>query len=452
MLLRLLGAPFDGRVRLALWEIAALLVVLLATFGLTGVSITTLWWMLHAWRTPDTLESTRFAFGSGDGPGAALAKRTTGHAFSLIVPARHEEKVLAGTLRRLAAVHHPDVEILAVVGHDDPATEQVARAVAAEHPERIRVVLDTKWPKNKPKALNTALAECHGDITGVFDAEDEVHPDLLAHVERCLDAMGADVVQGGVQLMNYGTSWWSLHNVLEYFFWFRSRLHYHAGRRFIPLGGNTVFVRTSLLRAAGGWDEGCLAEDCDLGVRLSARGAQVVVAYEPGLITREETPPSLSSLVRQRTRWNQGFLQVLRKGDWRSLPTRRQRWLARYTLSMPLLQGLAGLLVPLAILAVMGLRLPVVVALASFVPLLIMALVVAVQAAGLRDFCRSYGHRARVRDYLRLVAGAPFYQLLLGYAALRAVVREGRGERGWEKTEHVGAHRQDRFAPAPAAQ
>ncbi len=33
------------------------------------------------------------------------------------------------------------------------------------------------------------------------------------------------------------------------------------------------------------------------------------------------------------------------------------------------------------------------------------------------------------------------YQLVLAAAALRAVYRELRGQRGWEKTSHVGAHR-----------
>ena len=98
-------------------------------------------------------------------------------------------------------------------------------------------------------------------------------------------------MQGGVQLMNYHSNWYSVRNVLEYYFWFRSRLHFHAAQRFIPLGGNTVFVRTDLLRQAGGWDPDCLAEDCELGVRLSSAGARVAVAYDPELVTREETRP-----------------------------------------------------------------------------------------------------------------------------------------------------------------
>lgn len=450
--LRLLGAPFSGHMPVTPAGLVLLALFVLVVLFLTFVAGTTLWWMLHAWRTPDAMAGTGFlsrAEGSGAGPGAMQAGRV--RSFSLIVPARHEEAVLGTTLRLLARLDHPDYEVLAVVGHDDHGTRAVADEVAREHPERVRVLVDWSWPKNKPKALNTALGECRGAVTGVFDAEDEVHPELLRHVDHCFDDTGADVVQGGVQLMNYRSSWWALHNVLEYYFWFRSRLHFHAGRRFIPLGGNTVFIRTDLLRSAGGWDGECLAEDCELGVRLSTQGATVAVAYEPGLVTREETPPTVASLLRQRTRWNQGFLQVLRKGVWRGLPTLRQRMLARYTLSMPFLQAFAALLIPLSALAILALRLPVAVALLSFVPLIPTVVTVTVQAAGLREFCRNYGERARLRDYLRLAVGTLPYQTLLGYAAMRAVSREVRGSRAWEKTVHVGAHRQHDLASATGA-
>lgn len=39
--------------------------------------------------------------------------------------------------------------------------------------------------------------------------------------------------------------------------------------------------------------------------------------------------------------------------------------------------------------------------------------------------------------------------MFLALAAIRAVVRETRGERGWEKTEHTGAHRTAESAPLP---
>ena len=53
--------------------------VVLATFAAV-----TLWWTMHAWRTPETLAATRFAEPDGD-------HRLT---FSLLLPARHEQAVL----------------------------------------------------------------------------------------------------------------------------------------------------------------------------------------------------------------------------------------------------------------------------------------------------------------------------------------------------------------------
>jgi cellulose synthase/poly-beta-1,6-N-acetylglucosamine synthase-like glycosyltransferase len=410
----------------------ALVVVSLVLFGIAAATV---WWMLHAWRDPETLEQTGFA----------RADSQPGLSFSLLVPARHEEAVLEHTLEQLLRIDHPDFEVIPIVGHDDPGTAAVAERVARSHPEQVRVVVDESWPKNKPKALNTALPHCRGDVVGVFDAEDEVDRRLLRTVDRSFQATGAHAVQGGVQLINFRSSWFSLRNCLEYFFWFRSRLHLQERHGFIPLGGNTIFVRSDVLREVGGWDPECLAEDCELGVRLSARGARISVCYDPYLVTREETPDTIGSLLKQRTRWNQGFLQVLRKDEWRRLPTRRQRLLARYTLAQPFMQAFAGIGVPLAIVCALAVKVPVAIALVTFLPALPTIAMVVFELVGVREFCRVYLVRPRLRDYVRLAIGTPFYQLMLAAAAFRAVVREARGQRGWEKTAHSGAHR-----PAPA--
>jgi glycosyltransferase XagB len=406
-------------------------VLVVLSLGLFTVAGTTLWWMLHAWRSPDALAATGFRRRAAGAP----------RSFSLLLPARDEQDVLGDTIDALARLDHPKYEVIVIIGHDDPQTEFVAREAAARYPRIVRVVMDYHLPKNKPKALNTALRKCRGDIVGVFDAEDEVHPGLLRLVEARFEESGADVVQAGVQLMNVQTSWWSLRNCLEYYFWFRSRLHFHAEKRFIPLGGNTVFTRTELLREAGGWDPNCLAEDCEIGVRLSTRGAVVAVAYDPQAVTREETPGSIRALVKQRTRWDQGFLQVLRKGEWRKLPSRRQRLLARYTLAMPLLQAATGALMPLALASMFLLKVPVPIALVTFLPLAPTLVTMAVESAALGEFGREFGIRIRFRDHARLLLGTVPYQLLLAAAAVRSVWRESRGHGGWEKTTHTNAHR-----------
>jgi cellulose synthase/poly-beta-1,6-N-acetylglucosamine synthase-like glycosyltransferase len=394
----------------------------------TGIGVCTLVLMLYAWRDDASVAETGF-------PASDAPPR---HAFSLILPARHEEAVLPATLRQLADQRHPYFEVIVVVGDDDPGTHRAADEAIAGDP-RFRVVVDASPVKSKPKALNTALAYCRGDVVGVFDAEDQVAPGLLTAIDRRFQQTGADVVQGAVQLMNFTTSWYSVRNVLEYYFWFKSRLHFHAKEGFIPLGGNTVFVGRRWLAESDGWDSNCLAEDCDLGARLSALGARTVVAYSPELVTREETPATLRAMLKQRTRWNQGFLQVLRKGAWRSR-SGGSRALALYTLSFPLVQALLGLSVPLALAMAFLVKLPITLALLSFLPLAPLAAILVAELIGLSQFCREFSLRARPRDYLRLVVGSIPYQLLLCAAAGRAAWRELRGINNWEKTAHVGAH------------
>lgn len=414
-------------------EYAALIGWSLLAFA---VSATTLWWMLDNWN------------GEPDADELGPVSDRQPLSFSLIVPARHEEAVLADTLNRLSFVDYPAFEVVAVVGHDDTATHVVATRAAVDSYDRVRVVVDHNWPKNKPKALNTALAHCTGDIVGIFDAEDEVSLELLRRVNELFQTSRADVVQAGVQLVDLHSRWFSVRNCLEYFFWYRSRMHAHARHGVMPLGGNTVFFRRHLVESVGGWDPECLAEDCDIGIRLSARQCRTAVLYEPRLSTREETPPDLRSLMKQRTRWNQGFLQVLRKPEAGSYPRRSQRLFARYLLAYPFLQALSAIVVPLSVALILFAKLPVKVTLVAFLPLTSTAVTTAVELVALRELCRAFFVRPRLLDYVVVVVTTIPYQLLLSFAAFRAVLRELAGRRAWEKTAHVGSHRSVAAEPA----
>src|SRR5262249_45022476 len=149
------------------------------------------------------------------------------------------------------------------------AQQTIDRLNAAGRQDAQVVVFDD-GPVNKPHGLNTALRYARNDVVAVFDAEDEVQPELFSIVNTVMTNEHVRVVQAGVQLMNYESNWYSTFNVLEYFFWFRSRLHYHARTGAIPLGGNTVFFARDLLESVDGWDEFNLTEDADIGLRLSA--------------------------------------------------------------------------------------------------------------------------------------------------------------------------------------
>jgi cellulose synthase/poly-beta-1,6-N-acetylglucosamine synthase-like glycosyltransferase len=391
--------------------------------------------MLYAWEDEDKHARSR-------APRELVAPKTS---FTVMLPARHEEAVVADTIQRLVELEYPTdlVQILVVMESSDHGTIDIVRRKITDLHEQgidhVEMLTFDDPPINKPHGLNVGLARATGDVVTIFDAEDEPHPDILGVVNTIIVCEGSPVIQCGVQLMNYADRWFSSLNVLEYFFWFKSRMHYHAAMGTVPLGGNTVFVRRDLLLIANGWDQHCLTEDADIGIRLSASSIPIRVVYEDALVTREETPPTVQQFVRQRTRWNQGFLQVLLKGDWLRLPTRSQRLLALYTLGFPIFQMLMVLYVPISLWSIMSAKVAVLVAMISMLPLYMLFIQLAISAVGLYEFTSVHRLRCTRSAVLQLLVSYMPYQWMLGYAALRAVWRQARGEGGWEKTVHTGA-------------
>lgn len=409
---------------------AYVLVMFVAMVQFVSATISASWYS-YAWRTPEHADSTSW-----------LPPEAPRLSFSVIVPARHEETSLPATLSQLIALDHPDFEVIVATGHDDSGTTAVAQQFADQDPSgRISVVVGYHPEKNKPRSLNLALQSCTKEIVVIFDAEDDVAADLLRHADTLFVSRQVDIVQGGVQLMNYEKSWWSLQNVMEYFLWFSSRLHYHAEQQFIPLGGNTVFIRRDLLLQAGGWNEDCLAEDCEIGVRLSVQGARTAVAYSADLATREETPVSLRKFITQRTRWNQGYLQVLKLGHWKKLPTFGDRLMARYLLAAPFFQAIPAVLVPVSALTIVSFKIPVMFVLLAWLPTVPSLTMLTIEVLALRKFGRDFSCRVGAKQYAQLLLMAIPYQLVLSLAAVNALYRQVRGINNWQATAHVNAHR-----------
>ena len=400
-------------------------------------------WRLYGWRTP--VASAEIAWPEPVKPGAEKL------SFDLIVPLRDEANVIGDTLRGLLQQTHPRYHIVVSLCDDDESTIEAVRNVVRENllSNRITIITDTYVNPNKAKQLNRALEVCMGDVVGVIDAEDDVAEDLLVHTEALLTRSGADVVQGGVQLMNLGSGlskWFQVHNVLEYFFWFTSRMAFHASTGFVPLGGNTVFIRRDMLERAGGWPQS-ITEDCALGVKLSTEfGAKVATAYSPRLTTREEAPPSIfnkavGSLFWQRDRWVRGFLEEFLSGRWLKMPTLKQKLLAGYILATPILQGISFILMPTAIVVGLVQNTPVGLALLMFTPYVPMGLTTATQVIGLHDFCQKYEKRASPWHYVSLIVLSPLYQMVISGAAAVAVYKYATGDNTWYKTGRLAEHR-----------
>jgi glycosyltransferase XagB len=420
-------------------------ILLVGSLALFVHALFSLYLLLYSWEYPERLEATR-------GP---TTYREPSMGFTVLLPARNEEKVIRATVKRIWAANYPRrlLQVIVICHSADEGTiSEVNRAIREIGSKRVRLATFSGEPINKPRALNIGFGQARHKVIAVFDAEDDVDPDVFNIVNTVMLDEKTSVVQSGVQLMNFRDHWFAIHNCLEYFFWFKSRLHFHAKVGMIPLGGNTVFMRRSVVKRIGGWDESCLTEDADIGLRLSTLGQPIRVVYDAKHVTREETPNSLASLVRQRTRWNQGFIHVLRKGSWLELPTWQQRALALYTFTYPLIQAPVTLIWPFAILAGLLLKVPVPIAMASFLPLYAMLFQLLLMVVGAFMFAREYGLRVPLSMPFKTAATFLPYQWVLGFSAARAAYRDLHGEGNWEKTEHPGAHRRIALPGAPRLQ
>jgi cellulose synthase/poly-beta-1,6-N-acetylglucosamine synthase-like glycosyltransferase len=300
-------------------------------------------------------------------------------------------------------------------------------------------------------------------IVGVIDAEDTVAPALLMHVDAAFRNPDIDIVQGGVQLMNLGhrlRHWFCLHNCLEYWKWFSNVMKFQAAQQFVPLGGNTVFVRYEMLERAHDWlnergQQGpwpiSLTEDCALGVLLcSLFGAKVATYYDPDLVTQEETPETIGGLFNQRVRWIQGFHNERRRRLYEQLPTLKQRWIALYILGNPVFQAFSSLMIPVTLYTAFRLKAPVGLVMLMYLPLIPLTLQMVLNGVYLRDFGKAFDRQIGLVHYADLILGHMFYQLILNAAAFWAMYREFRGNRNWYKTKHSGQHRNPQLVPRVA--
>lgn len=413
-------------------------------------------WRTYSRRGSDTKLSTRFP---------EPMHKTAGERrfFTIIIPAVNEAEVLPHTLQTLSEQLYDNFEVIVTLRSDDPETYRAIQPVVTQHPDLFKVVVTTfpEGQRNKSYQMNAVLDQIRGDYTGVIDAEDIVALDLLRYVDGLIDKTGAHVVQGGVQLTNLDLShpddswarkirsyvtggWFAVHNVLEYYMWFSSRMFYQISHGFVPLGGNTVFIETNTVHRYGGWRPKRLTEDFDFGARMSTDKSIIfAAAWTPELATQEHTPPRIfkkGGWLLQRVRWDQGFIEVLGDGMWAKLPTLRQKAMALYISSMPLIQAFNGVMLPICLIGALSLKAPVLLVLMMFIPFVFIVLSLALQIMALREFSVEFGIRASPRHYISLVLGFFPYQILLAIAALYSIYRHKAKNVEWAHTSRSVIH------------
>ena len=246
---------------------------------------------------------------------------------SVLVPAYKEKEVLERCIKKLYEADYPGdkIDVILITEKDDNETNEIAERLKGKYSLKHVVVEETKEPKGKPRALNQGLKHAEGDIVGVIDAEDIISTDLFKKVAHKIEKENFDVVQGILDMVNDYDGWKNLQFRAEYGYWYRIYLPALAKLGFpVPLGGTTNFIKRKVLEELCGWDAYNVTEDFDLGLRIyneekildTNKSGEFKDKYKIGIfnsITKEESPITWRYWIRQRTRWQRGKIQTLKK-------------------------------------------------------------------------------------------------------------------------------------------
>ena len=263
----------------------------------------------------------------------------TAPAVSVIIPAYNAEAFVGRTLASLRAQTFTDFEAIVVDDGSKDATAGLVQTVVDADP-RFRLIRQAN--AGVAPARNRALAEARGKYVANLDSDDLWRPQFLERTIAALEAGGEGAIFAFAR-----TLWIDEHDQL--FAQGQMRLPSVVDYRELltrnPVGnGSAMLMRTSGVRAVGGYDAGLVrdfgqTEDWQLLLQLSWRGS-VVAVDEPLVLYR--IVPSSSSHALERTA--RAALEVirrcesdgprLRKPDYWAARSLTLLWLARRALRM----------------------------------------------------------------------------------------------------------------------
>ena len=225
--------------------------------------------------------------------------------FSILIPAKNEEKVIENILDDLLAQTYKNFEVFVICHNCTDGTFRKAERYA-KRDYRIRLLL-LSGQEGKAVALNYGAKHATGDIIAVFDADNRVPPSSLEKVLKYFSKY--DAVQSRIEASNANFSLISKLADLEIaVFSEMFQKTRHALGINVGLGGTGEFIRREVLEKVGYWDNN-LTEDFALFAKLTRHNYKIGWAHD--ITIYDEKTPFAYSMLKQRARWLRGHFDVM---------------------------------------------------------------------------------------------------------------------------------------------
>ena len=225
---------------------------------------------------------------------------------SIIVPCYNEERTIAATVQSLLALEYPKKKLDIVVVDDGSTdgTRTIAERFAKKYPQ-VRYFY--KENGGKYTALNFGIEVSHGDIVGCLDADSFVAQDALVESVKYLEQDPSIMALTPVMNVYRPRNLLEHMQAVEYIFgvFFKKMFDNLASISVLP--GPFSLYRREVFRRVGIFRRAHNTEDMEIAFRMHAHGLKIANAHTAYVHTT--VPKTLRTLLTQRARWSQGYLQ-----------------------------------------------------------------------------------------------------------------------------------------------
>lgn len=226
---------------------------------------------------------------------------------SAIIPAYNEERVIKGIVSDLLKQDYPHLEVIVVAHNCSDKTMESLETFKSD--TRLKVVEYRTSESGKALAMNKGFSVSTGDIIAEFDADNRIADrDMFRKAVRYFLYTDCGAIQAKLKVTNGDLNLVTKYQEIEYTLF--SHLFW-AGRNVLKkncnCGGTGIFFRRTILEQVDGWDN-LLTEDYAMFRKLSKAGAKIL--YAPDIESFDEKPASWTVLMKQRSRWQKGHIQI----------------------------------------------------------------------------------------------------------------------------------------------
>jgi cellulose synthase/poly-beta-1,6-N-acetylglucosamine synthase-like glycosyltransferase len=226
---------------------------------------------------------------------------------SIVIPARNEEAVINRTISNCLSQTYRNIEVVVVCHNCSDSTYFAASQI---NDRRVRVFDHKTKGAGKGLALDFGAKRSHGEFILILDSDGMMSSNFISDALPLFDNDNIAAVQGKIVASNRH------HNLITQLLALEGDLFsvpYMTVKSLLDkrtaLGGTGYIIRKEILSSVGGF-RNSLIDDFELSFRLFRKKYRI--SFAPLSLCYDEKPPQIGLMIKQRSRWMKGHLDLLK--------------------------------------------------------------------------------------------------------------------------------------------